>query len=80
MLMVQTRDWYDQLRKQTDEECKDRPESDRLIRQFLRGDAEGPLTARRDVHAFEADLLGEDVLLPTPSISPTRVKKAKAEA
>jgi len=82
MLMVQTREWYDELRKQTDQECKDRPESDRLIRQFLRGDAEGPLTARRDAHAFEADLLGEDadVLFPTPSITPTRVKKVKTEA
>jgi len=81
MLKVETREWYDHLRKQTDDECKDRPEADRLIRQFLRGDADGPLTARRDAHAFEADLLGlsDDVLLPTPSISPTRLRKTKSE-
>ncbi|MDX2118804.1 MAG: ABC transporter ATP-binding protein [Planctomycetota bacterium] len=81
MLTVETREWYDELRKCSLEEAKRRTESEQLIRQFLRGDADGPLTARRDAHAYEEDLIGpsEDVLLPTPSLTPTRVKRVKAE-
>ncbi len=58
ILKVETRKWYEQLRDLTDEEAAPRPESDRLIRQFLRGDSHGPITERRDASAFEADLFG----------------------
>jgi phospholipid/cholesterol/gamma-HCH transport system ATP-binding protein len=47
MLRVDTRDWFDALRKVPEAEAGDLPEEHRLIRQFLRGDAEGPLTKRR---------------------------------
>ncbi|MFO0859375.1 MAG: ATP-binding cassette domain-containing protein [Phycisphaerales bacterium] len=74
MLKVETRDWYDNLRKLSDPEAKELPQTERLIRQFLRGDAEGPITERRSEAAFEADLLGVPVeqILPTPSVEATR--------
>lgn len=74
MLKVESRDWYDNLRKMSDPDAKDLPQTERLIRQFLRGDAEGPITERRSEAAFEADLLGVPVeqILPTPSLEPTR--------
>lgn len=74
MLKVEKREWYDNLRKLNDHDAKSLPETDRLIRQFLRGDAEGPITERRSEAAFEADLLGVslDQILPTPSVEPTR--------
>ncbi|MEN0020737.1 MAG: ABC transporter ATP-binding protein [Planctomycetota bacterium] len=58
ILAVETRQWYEELRDQTVEEAAPRPVADRLIRQFLRGDAEGPITERRDASAFEVDLFG----------------------
>ncbi len=74
MLKVETREWYDNLRKLPEAESRHLPPEERLIRQFLRGDAEGPITERRSEAAFEADLLGVSVeqLLPTPSVEATR--------
>jgi phospholipid/cholesterol/gamma-HCH transport system ATP-binding protein len=73
MLKVASRDWYDALRKVPAEDAASLSETDRLIRQFLRGDAEGPLAERRSVEAFERALIGTSgPLLPTPSIEPTR--------
>jgi phospholipid/cholesterol/gamma-HCH transport system ATP-binding protein len=75
MIKVATREWYDELRRCTPEQAADRSEMDRLIRQFLRGDAEGPLAERRTVEAFERALIGSaGPLLPTPSIEPTRTR------
>jgi phospholipid/cholesterol/gamma-HCH transport system ATP-binding protein len=75
MIKVATREWYDELRKTTPEQAAERSETDRLIRQFLRGDAEGPLAERRTVEAFERALIGSaGPLLPTPSIEPTRTR------
>ena len=75
MLKVESREWYDALRKTTPEQAAGLPEDQRLIRQFLRGDPEGPLSARRSEDAYAADLLGpvsDMVLLPTPSLEPSR--------
>jgi phospholipid/cholesterol/gamma-HCH transport system ATP-binding protein len=72
MLKVETREWYDALRKMPEAEASARPEGDRLIRQFLRGDAEGPITERRSASAFAEDLLGPDLPKPMPSVMPTR--------
>ena len=60
ILRVETRQWYETLRDQSVEEASGRPESARLIRQFLRGDSQGPITARRAASAIEADLYGPD--------------------
>ena len=74
VLRVGTREEFDVLRKKTDEEADGLSDDDRLIRQFLRGDAEGPLTQRRIETSYEEDLLGEppQSLVKTPAIQPTR--------
>jgi phospholipid/cholesterol/gamma-HCH transport system ATP-binding protein len=73
MLTVQSRDWFDTLRKSTEEQAQSMSEDDRLIRQFLRGDAHGPLTARKQAsNAYEKALLGITTMSPVPSIEPTR--------
>ena len=58
MLTVNTRDWFDQLRKTTADQAKDLPLDQRLIRQFLRGEAQGPITDRRDAGLLERELWG----------------------
>lgn len=74
MLRVDTREWFDTLRHATEEEAAERTNDERLIRQFLRGDAEGPITERRDTNLLERTLLGDEPVqvLPTPSLEPTR--------
>jgi phospholipid/cholesterol/gamma-HCH transport system ATP-binding protein len=72
MLTVQTRQWFDDLRKTPEEKAAALPEDQRLIRQFLRGDAEGPITDRRDSGLLERELLGEVRVLTNPSVEPTR--------
>ncbi|QOJ00665.1 MAG: ATP-binding cassette domain-containing protein [Phycisphaeraceae bacterium] len=75
MLAVEPKAWYDRLRRVPAEEAEGLGERERLIRQFLRGDAEGPLGERRTVEAFMESLLGvPGGLLPTPSVEPTRVR------
>lgn len=76
MIAVETREWFDALRKLSAEEASTRPQREQLIRQFLRGDPQGPLTQRRNTGNYERALFGEagPVLLPTPSIEPTRRK------
>lgn len=71
MLKVESRDWFDGVRKAPEAETGAWNEDMKLIRQFLRGDAQGPITDRRDVGLLERRLLGEN-LLATPSIMPSR--------
>ena len=61
-LMIDTRQAFDTLRKASDETAKQMPEKDRLIRQFLRGDAQGPLTERKAATNYAEELLnlGDD--------------------
>lgn len=75
MLRVESRAWYDELRKRTDEEAADLDEPERLIRQFLRGDAIGPITERRAESNFADDLLGIDpnMVPKMPSVEATRL-------
>ena len=56
-LMIDTRAAFDALRKTSLEDCAKLPEKDRLIRQFLRGDAQGPLTERKAATNYAEDLL-----------------------
>ena len=75
VLMVQTREWYDRLRHLPAEEVARLPESSQLIRQFLRGDADGPITARRAATNYAEDLLGiaADRVVPRgPRVEATR--------
>ncbi len=72
MLAVRERDWFHSLRSADDQAAQSLGDDERLIRQFLRGDPEGPLTQRRQTGALERALFGDHPLLHTPSIIPTR--------
>lgn len=75
ILKVESRRWYEALRDEPEAQAGGRDEDERLIRQFLRGDPEGPITARQSSEAYETALFGagpERGLLPTPSVEPTR--------
>ncbi|MBX3355450.1 MAG: ATP-binding cassette domain-containing protein [Phycisphaeraceae bacterium] len=73
VLKVGSRDEFDRLRHLSDSETKKLSESEQLIRQFLRGDAQGPITQRRALTNYADDLLGT---VPEPehgsSITPSR--------
>jgi phospholipid/cholesterol/gamma-HCH transport system ATP-binding protein len=71
MMKVESREWYDALRKTDDEAAKTLSDDERLIRQFLRGDPEGPIGNRHVVRTYEEDLLGTKIV-STPSVEPTR--------
>ena len=73
-LMIDTREAFDNLREASAEEAKTMPEKDRLIRQFLRGDAQGPLTERKAATNYAEELLnlGDNNQIKTPVISPNR--------
>jgi len=71
MLKVETKAWFDGIRRATPEEAAGWDDDMLLIRQFLRGDPEGPITDRRDVGLLERTLLGEQ-FLSTPSLLPSR--------
>ncbi|MEL7485341.1 MAG: ATP-binding cassette domain-containing protein [Planctomycetota bacterium] len=73
MLIVETRQWFEQVRDTPEAEAGSLSERERLIRQFLRGDAEGPITERKAASSYADDLLGGvDVASVTPSLEPTR--------
>ncbi|MCF7957933.1 MAG: ABC transporter ATP-binding protein [Phycisphaerae bacterium] len=55
VLKVGTRQEFEWLRDSDPADCPS--EQDRLIRQFLRGDAEGPITERKLTSDYEEDLL-----------------------
>ncbi len=80
VLRVGTREEFDQLRQKSDDEAASLSEDDRLIRQFLRGDANGPLTQRKIETSYEEDLLGEppNTVVNTPAIEPTRKRASGA--
>jgi phospholipid/cholesterol/gamma-HCH transport system ATP-binding protein len=70
MLAVREREWFDQVRRAGDDATMN--DDERLIRQFLRGDPEGPITERKAAGALERALFGMNDPLHTPSIIPTR--------
>jgi phospholipid/cholesterol/gamma-HCH transport system ATP-binding protein len=71
---VDSRAWFDELRRLPEDQAAARPETERLIRQFLRGDAEGPITQRRTATNYADDLLGTGMPpeAPIPSVEPSR--------
>jgi phospholipid/cholesterol/gamma-HCH transport system ATP-binding protein len=74
MLKVEKREWFDELRRKAAPDAAGLSGEERLIRQFLRGDAEGPITERRAATNYEEDLLGSMLPLTTtlPSVEATR--------
>ena len=75
MLMVDTREAFAKLREFPDERVEELDEARQIIRQFLRGDAVGPITRRRAMTNYADDLLGKEVprLTQAPGVEPTRV-------
>ena len=73
MLRVETRDWYDRIRKAGADQARELNDDERLIRQFLRGDADGPITTRRAMTNYADDLLASASEEPlAPSVEATR--------
>lgn len=77
MLMVDKREAFEGLRDWPAARVGELDESKQIIRQFLRGDAIGPITERRAMTNYADDLLGE--IAPRfgqgPGVEPTRVVK-----
>ncbi len=70
VLAVESREWFEQVRDSTGELDEDMA----LIRQFLRGDAQGPITQRKLTTNYAEDLLGGPGPPPDhgPSVVATR--------
>lgn len=69
MLLVEDRAYFERLRDQTGPLADD----EALIRQFLRGDSEGPITRRKQSTGYADDLLGTgEGTKRAPSIKATR--------
>ena len=76
MLMIAPREEFEVLRDHSVEQVRELDEQRQLIRQFLRGDAEGPITRRKAATNYAEDLLGlgsEPSLGEGPSVESTRV-------
>ena len=74
MLMVDTREEFEKLRDWQEETLTELNKKQLLIRQFLRGDADGPITRRKEETSYAEDLLGVSAprLSKGPSIHSTK--------
>ncbi len=73
LIKVDKREAFEAVRDAGDEEASRMSEQDQLIRQFLRGSPDGPLSRRRTAQSYEDDLLGAAAYREsTPSVEPTR--------
>ncbi len=73
MLIVEERAWFERVRDTSAQEAAGLSETERLIRQFLRGDAEGPITDRKAATNYAEDLLGMPMPRETtPSVMSSR--------
>lgn len=70
VLAIEDRAWFEAIR----DNDGDMSEDHALIRQFLRGDAQGPITQRKENSNYAEDLLGHDdqPRSADPSVVPTR--------
>lgn len=77
VLMLDTRQAFEVLRDHPADRIDELDENHHLIRQFLRGDAEGPITKRKEESNYAEDLLGEPATSfeAGPAIEPTRTVK-----
>jgi phospholipid/cholesterol/gamma-HCH transport system ATP-binding protein len=78
VLKIETRAWYERLRNLSDAEASELPETERLIRQFIRGSHKGPLTEGDGKSAALEKFFGIEaerpVILATPSVESTRAR------
>ncbi len=58
IVAVENRAWFERLQQLKEDETVDMTERELLVRQFLRGDLEGPLSKREDAEGYERDLFG----------------------
>ena len=74
VLKIGTREEFDDLRHVADDKVGDLSETDRLIRQFLRGDPIGPITRRREETNYAEDLLRtvDPLITASPAVEATR--------
>ena len=74
MLMVGERAAFERLRDHPAQRLEELGDDEQTIRQFLRGDAEGPITRRKAATNYAEDLLGEiePEVVEGPSVEPTR--------
>ncbi|MCA9289673.1 MAG: ATP-binding cassette domain-containing protein [Phycisphaerales bacterium] len=75
MIMVDRREAFEVLRDHPRERLDELDETQQLIRQFLRGEADGPITNRRAAGNYAEDLLGEAAapsFADGPSVQSTR--------
>jgi phospholipid/cholesterol/gamma-HCH transport system ATP-binding protein len=73
MLIVEERGWFERIRDIPLEDIAGLTRDEQLIRQFLRGDADGPITERRAASDYAEDLLGAPIPgFTTPSVQSTR--------
>ncbi len=73
MLKVAPKEWFARVRDTSEADASSLSHDEQLIRQFLRGDPEGPITQRREAGAFEDDLLmTTGAFGAVPSIEATR--------
>lgn len=79
MLVVEDRAYFDRLRKTSVEDAQKMTENEQLIRQFLRGDHEGPITRRKAASSYEEDLLGMPATAPRMSMPSVVTTRTKAE-
>ncbi|MCP3904063.1 MAG: ABC transporter ATP-binding protein [Planctomycetes bacterium] len=75
MMMVAEREEYAKIRDHPAEKIDELDEDHQLIRQFLRGDAEGPITRRRAETNYAEDLLAtaRHTQRGGPAVEPTRI-------
>lgn len=73
MIVVDDRDYFQRLR-QSQVPAEGLSATEALIRQFLRGDADGPITTRKQTTGYADDLLGPipTHLTPRPAVRATR--------
>jgi phospholipid/cholesterol/gamma-HCH transport system ATP-binding protein len=75
MLMVDRREAFERLRDWPGDRLDELDDKEQTIRQFLRGDAEGPITRRKAATNYAEDLLGEvsePAVAEGPSVQATR--------
>jgi len=75
MVCIESRRHYQDLRDASEAQVAGLSEDERLVRQFVRGAADGPLTERRQDSDYAEDLLGHALagrIPATPSVETTR--------